>query len=116
MARKVAITKHINSEQFQDDLIEVSQASYLMSFIEAIDLAAKFLPAEDVKKLKDHDNYSLDAKKLANIMAKGLKTSANLAKEKQKFNDWLNNTDLNEGTEVGDAEDQAESGIGSGNE
>lgn len=43
---------------------------------------------EDAEQLKTHESYNPNVKKLASIMAQGLRDRTDLQEEKKKFNEW----------------------------
>lgn len=81
---------------------------YLLDFTDAFDIVAKILSKKDAKQLRMHDNYNLDAKKLAGIMVQGLRDWADLQEEKWKFNEWAEDV----GADNDDAKGQVDNGDG----
>lgn len=53
-----------------------------------------------------NDNYNLDTKKLADIMAQGLRDRTDLQEEERKFNEW-DKTARADGNDDNDAKAQA---------
>lgn len=81
-----------------------------MGFTNAVDLATKSLSEEDAEQLRAHDSYNPDARKLASVMAQGLKDQTDLQEEKRKFNEWAKSA----GADESDIEDNAKAGEGGG--
>lgn len=68
-AKDKVVKDHLNSSEFQNDLVEVLRPTYLLGFTAAADLAAQNLSEEAAEEFRNHDNYNPDARKLASIMA-----------------------------------------------
>lgn len=81
LAKEKAIKDHLNSDEFQR--VEVIRPTYLLGFTDGIEMAAKSLSEENATQLIIHDNYNPNAKRLAGIMAQGLRDRVDLQKEKR---------------------------------